>query len=466
MPTAPPFERTERPIDFAPAPLGPVGTWLAALIRASSELLDAYVIGGRPIREKLHPNVEPELIITCTFRGTTCGELRCWLDRLLAVGVAEGMWNETADSLTADQVSDAARELCGQIIGYAAGEVSAHFPGVLFDPPRLYQMAPGATAGDLGLVALRGGDRAVVPSRLGSLCWEVSEITLGPDGAPPLPQHAITVRDRIRTLRDTDLQLLQAVRVLGVDDGAENAFEQLVRAVGSDPALTARVLRRVNSALQRPRGRRVQTLPQALLYIGTRAAKNIVVSALLSQPLGAPHPARVSVVNHSIQVALLCRHLGTLCRVDPDECYLLGLLHDLGRLVLDRLYPDELGDPVETEEELLKKEVYRLGITHTEAGAIVAMAWRFPDTVRLAMTAHHDGEFIGQLGLPQEQATLIQIVAQADRVIERLDRAEPANAEAACAEADLILKKESGAVHRCLLLVQDQTTEEQHGDTL
>src|SRR5438270_372658 len=83
-----------------------------------------------------------------------------------------------------------------------------------------------------GPPVLLGGDRAVVPTRLGALSWEVGPITVAGEVVVQPPQHAITVRDRIRGLRDTDLQLLQAVRVLGVDDASDEAFEQLVRAVG------------------------------------------------------------------------------------------------------------------------------------------------------------------------------------------------------------------------------------------
>src|SRR5262249_42306220 len=156
---------------------------------------------------------------------------------------------------------DAVRELCGQIIGYAAGEVSARFPGVLFDPPRIAQEDD------------EGGDEAVVPTRVGALRWVVRAEAATDATAPT--QHAVDVRDRIRALRDADLQLLQAVRVLGVDESADDAFERLLKAVGSDPALSARILRRVNSAMVKPPGTRIQTLPQALLYLGTRAAKNI-----------------------------------------------------------------------------------------------------------------------------------------------------------------------------------------------
>lgn len=418
------------------------GLWLESLIRASSELLDTYVIGG--LRSSFGPAGEGPLWIASSLVGSTRGELRCRVDAPLAVAIAEGMWGESGDSLQGDQTEDAVRELCGQIIGYAAGEVSARFPGVLFEPPRSLTGAPGApgTAADDGC--------AVVPTRIGALRWEVRDISV-PREATIQTLHLTALRERIRSLRDTDLHLLQAVRVLGIDESAEDAFEQLVKTVGTDPALTARILRRVNSALVRPRGARIQTLPQAVLYLGMRAAKNIVMSSLLVQPLGPPQPARRAIVAHSLQVALLSRQIAPLVGLDGDESYLLGLLHDLGRLILERLHPGEVAALAGIgEDALLPQEVQSLGITHAEAGAIVAMAWNFPDMIRLVMTLHHDAALLDHLDLQPRQRLHLQLVVQADRLADLLVQKGPPAALQACAEAAQVLVLSPLQLIQCL----------------
>ena len=346
----------------------PTGKWLTALIRASSELLETYMVGGQPTQaEGLQPL--RSLLVGSHLHGATRGQVRCHIDRDLALAVAEGMWGEPIAALNAQQIEDSLTELCGQIIGYAAGEVSAQYPGVLFDPPEMQE--------DRGEEApLPGGDRALVPTRLGALRWEVSGITVATEERRP-SQHALSVRDRIQGMRDTDLPLMQALQVLAVDDRQPDSFEQLLRAVGTDPPLTARIIRRVNSAMLKP-GTELRTLRQALLYLGTRAAKNIVVSALLAQPSGSLHAPPSPVVMHSIRTAVLAKQLAPMYQQDGDECYLLGLLHDLGRLVLDRLYPVEQGRFAHLcEETLLEKELHVLGITHPEAGAIIAVGGAF-----------------------------------------------------------------------------------------
>lgn len=445
------------PLPISQSPMEPVGKWLAALIRASSELLDAYVVVGRFPRADLSAVLPAPLLIGCRLHGANQGEILCRIDPALAVSVAEGMWGEPIASLLPTQVDDAAQELCGQIIGYAAGEVGASFPGVLFDPPRLLAQRE--------LPALHGSNRAMVPTRLGSLFWEVSPIYLPQDPAPS-QATASSARTRIRALRERDLPLLQAVQVLGVDDKAPDAFEQLLHAVGGDPVLSARILRRVNSALSSPRDKRIQTLPRALLYLGTRAAKNIVISALLSQPVGPTQPTQAALITHSVQVGFLSRSLASLAGLDPDECYLLGLLHDLGRLILDRLYPAEMARiGLVDEGALLEQELGTLGITHTEAGAMVATAWCFPEPVRLVMTAHHDDQIIDQLGLPRERELQVKIVAHADRLVqsfERLGENEVGPACQACAEA---LSHPPETVRECLHRAMMQYKEEQLDDT-
>jgi putative nucleotidyltransferase with HDIG domain len=382
------------------------------------------------------------LWVASSLIGSTRGEIRCRIDAPLAIAIAEGMWGESVEVLQGDQTQDAVRELCGQIIGYAAGEVSARFPGVLFEPPRSF--VPAAPEPDPGLGP--GGDCAVVPTRAGALRWEVREISV-PQEVMVQPLHLTALRERIRSLRDTDLQLLQAVRVLGIDENAEDAFEQLIKTVGTDPALTARILRRVNSAPVRPRGARIQTLPQAILYLGMRAAKNIVMSSLLVQPVGPPQPAHRTIVAHSLQVALLSRQLAPLIGLDGDESYLLGLLHDLGRLVLERLYPAEVAALAGFgEDALLAQEVQSLGITHAEAGAIIAMAWHFPDMIRLVMTLHHDAALLDHLELQPRQRLSLHLVVQADRLADLLVQRGLVVALQACAEAAKVLGLEPAAL--------------------
>lgn len=447
MPSATSFH--PRPQSAERPAADPVALWLAALMRASSELLDNYVVAGRAPREGAPPEA---VIVDSGLHGGTRGLLRCRIEGPLAVAVAEGMWGAPAAELRPEQIGDAARELCGQVIGYAAGEVSAQFPGVLFEPPR-----PGQDGAPLDAQAL-------VPTRVGALRWEV-RAEAAPEAAAP--QHAVAVRDRIRALRDADLQLLQAVRVLGVDESAEDAFERLLKAVGSDPALSARILRRVNSAMVRPRGSRIQTLPQALLFLGTRSAKNIVISALMAHSVTAVQPSRRRVVLHSLQVAILTRQLGLGAGLDGDECYLLGLLHDLGRLVLDRLYPDEAAALEGLEERaLLEQEIQHMGITHAEAGAMVASAWRFPDAVRLAMTAHHDEAVLEALGLPDDQVRQVQLVSAADRLAERWERGGFSDAERACDELAPLTRRDPAQVREALSRAAQLYKEELLGDSV
>lgn len=438
------------PSSSSPVPshgLDATALWLESLIRASTELLDTYVIGWH-IRSSSMPPGERPLWIASSLSGSTRGEIRCRIDPPLASAIAEGMWGESRDVLQGEQTLDAVRELCGQIIGYAAGEVSARFPGVLFEPPRFF--IPTAPEPEPEPGSGLGGDCAVVPTRAGGLRWETRGITV-PQQAMVQPLHLTALRERIRSLRDTDLQLLQAVRVLGIDENAEDAFEQLIKTVGTDPALTARILRRVNSAPVRPRGARIQTLPQAILYLGMRAAKNIVMSSLLVQPVGPPQPAHRTIVAHSLQVALLSRHLAPLIELDGDESYLLGLLHDLGRLVLDRLYPAEVAALIGLDEDaLLDQEVQSLGITHAEAGAIIATAWHFPDMIRLVMTLHHDAALLDHLELQPRQRRSLQLVVQSDRLADILVQQGLVAALQACPAAASVLGLEPAAMMQAL----------------
>ncbi|MCS6913404.1 MAG: HDOD domain-containing protein [Myxococcales bacterium] len=431
-----------------------IGPWLTALIRASSELLDGYLARGRAIRT---PGAGTPHRVASRLIGSTPGEVRCSVDPPLAEAVAEAMWGQPAPTLQPHQIDDAVRELCGHIIGHAAGEIAARFPGVLFEPPHTLPAAEESAGPP--------ADQAVVPTPLGSLRWAVTAASAATGGQ----QLALAVRDRIRSLRESELPIFHATRVLRIEEDAPDAFNQLLDIVEGDPSLSARIIRRVNAASARRAGGRVTSLRQALLHLGLQAAKGLVVSALLSRATAETNQEAWQVVRHCRYVALLCRELGAALGLDRDECYLQGLLHDLGRLVLCRLYPGQRATELAGDEaELLLWEARTMGITHCDAGAILAAAWRLPEGVSLAMAAHHDLTIIDQIGLLPKQLLEIKMVAAAEQMTQEFRRGNLGQMEAqmegqmedGCDKAASLLGMDVGLIRQCLCRAAEQWEEE------
>jgi signal transduction histidine kinase/HD-like signal output (HDOD) protein len=203
-----------------------------------------------------------------------------------------------------------------------------------------------------------------------------------------------------------------AVRVLqltGEDSTSSSA--DVVRVIGSDPALSARILQltyRVDRGVRDD----VKTIERAVSLLGFDAVRNAVLAVAVFQALAAPNsidekPAGASDAaagrfsregfwTHSLAVAccaeLLCELIGPSHGVSPSEAFLCGLLHDLGKLALDVALPKSYARVVEAAE-LLRGDIADLertviGVDHHIAGKRLAERWQLPAALRDVVWLH------------------------------------------------------------------------------
>jgi HD-like signal output (HDOD) protein len=99
---------------------------------------------------------------------------------------------------------------------------------------------------------------------------------------------------------------------------------------------------------------------------------------------------------HSLACALICEELEVACATSQgagDPAYTAGLLHDIGRMGVFVVYPQEYGDLLTTKVpgvDLLEREQQAFGFDHCEAGGWLAGRWGLPEAVRLAASEHHN----------------------------------------------------------------------------
>lgn len=164
-----------------------------------------------------------------------------------------------------------------------------------------------------------------------------------------------------------------------------------------EPALVAKFLKAANSSyygLRNP----VSSVSAAMAVLGMKTVTNIVVSVAYQQTLVTQHSKlfdRKSFWKHSVAVALLARAIAK--RVTPqaaEEYYLIGLLHDMGLLGLDRHCPAELDKIVMlmkahgvTAEQA---EISVLGFDSADVGAVMARQWRLGERLADAIAYHRD----------------------------------------------------------------------------
>lgn len=184
-----------------------------------------------------------------------------------------------------------------------------------------------------------------------------------------------------------------AAQALTLIEDPDTTAGKLTQLLGQDAALAARVLKISNSAMF-SRQREISTINQAIMTIGFKTLKGIIVAATLKQLNRKFGPVEKMIWENSTCTSIAARLTATaLKKPYVEELFLFGLLHDLGKLVLMRQIPKEFEEVVKKTKNgktFVEVEQQSFGFAHPLIGALVAKKWNFsPDTCQ-AILHHHD----------------------------------------------------------------------------
>ena len=206
--------------------------------------------------------------------------------------------------------------------------------------------------------------------------------SLTADSPHPVDVVARQVKE-ISTLPQVALKVIEVAR--DPDAGAAD----LKAVVEGDPALSARVLRIVNSASCGVRST-VTNLHQAISYLGFSQVRNLAMTASVSEIFKKDEQVgsycRSALWRHLVSVGICARMVASRCRIPNfEDAFLAGLLHDIGIILEDqRVHGEGLS--------LSASEREWLGFDHCLLGERIAEAWGFPPTVRDAIRFHHSSQ--------------------------------------------------------------------------
>lgn len=194
-----------------------------------------------------------------------------------------------------------------------------------------------------------------------------------------------------------------AFQILNFGRKGTAPLDGLINLVRLDPELTAQILRVCNSA--EVRGNKVSSLQEATLRLGTTAiasrAMTLTLGRMLDVPRTAYCPDPNSLWRHSVQTGLVARRLAPACRFAPDgeAAFTAGLLHDLGKMVINCGATEEVDRIVamRREKQLASAdaELEVLGADHAEIGGLILERWNLPEPVVNGVRYHHTPDFDG-----------------------------------------------------------------------
>ena len=208
---------------------------------------------------------------------------------------------------------------------------------------------------------------------------------------------------------------------------------RIAHIIASDSALTARLLRLVNSAFY-AFSSRIDTVQQAVLLIGTQPIRDLALAtSVLSVFPGIPRElvSMESFWEHSIATGVTARLLATYRNERRAERFFVaGILHDIGRLLLFALRPDAARAALTRSrtggEPLVVAEHAAFGFDHGEAGGAVLEAWKLPEDLQEIVRCRHAPADAGHY---QRNAALVHVadvIATAMKIGNSGDPAVPA----------------------------------------
>ena len=163
------------------------------------------------------------------------------------------------------------------------------------------------------------------------------------------------------------------------------APKDLVQVIDKDPVVTVKVLRVVNSAYY-GLPKQITSVSHAVVYLGFNAVKNLALSIAAMGMLPTDNAAGFNgqqYLTHSLATASISKQLAyRLAETDPMDCFIAGLLHDFGKVVIAQFMPKEFRLALETSQwhemslHLALRQV--IGVDHAVVGAMLAEKWRFP----------------------------------------------------------------------------------------
>ncbi len=175
-----------------------------------------------------------------------------------------------------------------------------------------------------------------------------------------------------------------------------NASTQKIGSiVARDMAMTSKILHIVNSPLFGMR-RRVLNPADACIFLGVETIQALVLSmGVFSQFRRKGRFCAEDLQAHCLQTASVARRIARAERLPKEvveECFLAGMLHDVGTLVMAVNCAHEYDQCLAAEEagrriEEIERDVF--GVDHADAGMYLLRLWGLPESITAAVALHH-----------------------------------------------------------------------------
>lgn len=205
----------------------------------------------------------------------------------------------------------------------------------------------------------------------------------------------LILKQKVESLQVIPVVALKLLRLTNDDD---TKVAELSKLIETEPTLAAKILRNVNSAAF-ALTHKITSINRAVNILGFSAVRQLTLNQLIYNKI-IKHKAKqefdqLFFWQHCLFVASLSRSIAiALNHKDPDTIYSAGLMHDIGKIVLEThgkiSYSNFITACKNDEQTIIKGEHDFFGLNHAEMGFVFCQQWEIPEKISAIVYCHHD----------------------------------------------------------------------------
>ncbi len=188
-----------------------------------------------------------------------------------------------------------------------------------------------------------------------------------------------------------------AMKVLQLVSNDNSSLNELEETLSKDQSFSARLLRIANSPYY-GKNRSVDSIGKAIILIGFNTMKSLVVAASLRDMHRKFGIFEQKLWEHGLAVSIAASQIAADTKMmKPDEAMVCGLVHDMGKIVLNISLSEQYSLVIERAYaeglSFIEIENDMLGFNHCQVGGLIARKWKLPKNLETVIEFHHTEDY-------------------------------------------------------------------------
>ncbi len=209
------------------------------------------------------------------------------------------------------------------------------------------------------------------------------------------PKTILAKLDRIDDLPTLPAIAMEVNKML---QDYDTSIKKLSDRIEKDQAMVFKILKLVNSAFFGLRSK-VSNIPNAVILLGFNTVRNAIVTVSILDAFSVEDVSKgfdiTDFWKHSVAVAVTSRYIAERTKLHiPDDCFIGGLLHDIGKIILAQYFQDSFKKIYKSTQEnnltFYDAEKNEFPVNHAQIGGHLAKKWQLPAGLVDSIRYHHD----------------------------------------------------------------------------